>query len=347
MHDQGRQPESGPVAFQMAESPSADRWEARAMDIVLTGSVAFDYLMFFPGRFQDHILTDRLERLSLSFLVESLVRRPGGIATNIAYTMALLGQRPTVMATVGEDFEGYRAELDARGVDTSAIHTVPDLTTASFFVNTDMTNAQIASFYSGAMSRAADLRFSDLAQRPDLAMISANDPEAMEVYIDECRQLGIPYIYDPSQQTVRLDGEGLRNGIRGCLALFVNDYEYGLIEDKTGLTLPEILAGGSFVVITKGEHGAEIHGEDGTIEIPAVEPARIVDPTGVGDAFRAGFLTGHLRNMGFERCGQLGAVAAAYCLEAEGPQGHDFTLDDFVARFRRRFDDQSDLDQLL
>ncbi|MGA9534174.1 MAG: carbohydrate kinase family protein [Anaerolineales bacterium] len=316
------------------------------MDIVLTGSIAFDYLMFFPGRFKDHILADRLERLSLSFLVESLVRRPGGIAANIAYTMALLGERPTVMATVGKDFEEYRGELDAKGVDTSGIVTVPELFTASFFVNTDTTNAQIASFYSGAMERASELRFADLPSRPTLAVISANDPTAMENYIDECRQLDIAYVYDPSQQTVRLDGDGLRKGIASCLALFVNDYEFGLIEEKTELTINDILRNSQFVVITKGGQGAEIHTGDGLIEIPAIEPKEMVDPTGVGDAFRAGFLTGYLHRFGFERCGQMGSVAAAYCLESEGPQGHDFDLPDFLARFRHHFSDEGELEQL-
>lgn len=316
------------------------------MDIVLTGSVAFDYLMFFPGKFRDHILTDRLERLSLSFLVESLVRRPGGIAANVAYTMALLGERPTVMATVGSDFDDYRAELEARGVDTSGIVTIPDLFTASFFVNTDTTNAQIASFYSGAMERASELHFADLGEKPPLAMISANDPAAMDHYIDECRELGIPYVYDPSQQTVRLDGEGLRKGIASCQSLFVNDYEFGLIEEKTGLSVTEILENSQFVVITKGEHGAEIHTGQGVIEIPAVEPIQMVDPTGVGDAFRAGFLTGYLHDFEFERCGQMGSVAAAYCLENEGPQGHDFNLQAFIERFRGEFDDAGELDGL-
>lgn len=316
------------------------------MDIVLTGSVAFDYLMFFPGRFRDHILADRLERLSLSFLVESLVRRPGGIAANVAYTMALLGEQPTVMATVGKDFEEYRAELEARGVDTSGIVTVPDLFTASFFVNTDTTNAQIASFYSGAMERASQLRFADLPDLPALALISANDPTAMENYIHECRQLGLPYVYDPSQQTVRLDGDKLREGISGCLALFVNDYEFGLIEEKTGLTVADILQNSQFVVITKGEHGAEIHTGEGILNIPAVEPKQMVDPTGVGDAFRAGFLTGYLHQLGFERCGQMGSVAAAYCLESEGPQGHEFDLPDFLSRFRHHFSDEGELEQL-
>ncbi len=160
------------------------------MQLVLTGSIAFDYLMTFPGRFRDHILVDRLDHISLSFLVDSLVRRRGGIAANIAYTLALLGEHPTVMATVGEDFADYGALLTDLGVDLSGIRVIPDEFTASFFVNTDQNNAQIASFFTGAMSYARQLSFKDLAQPPDLVVISANDPEAMHSYVQECRRVG-------------------------------------------------------------------------------------------------------------------------------------------------------------
>lgn len=314
------------------------------MDIVLTGSIAFDYLMTFPGRFKDHIILEQLERLSLSFLVDSLVQRDGGIAANIAYTLALLGEHPKVMATVGKDFDDYRARLEAKGVDTSAIRTIPDLYTASFFASTDEVNAQIASFYPGAMGHANELKFSDLDDLPDLVVISANDPEAMDSYIDECRQLGIPYFYDPSQQTVRMDGAALRDGIRTCEALFVNDYEFSLIQEKTDLGVEHILENSQFVVITRGEHGVDIHTRSGLVHVEAVEPEKIVDPTGVGDAFRAGYLKGHMAGLPRQRCGQLGALAAAYCLEHDGPQGHAFTLEGFVRRFRQHIDDAGDLD---
>ena len=316
------------------------------MSIVLTGSIAYDYLMTFPGRFRDHILVERLERLSLSFLVDSMVRQRGGIAANIAYTLALLGERPQIMATVGQDFQEYGAFLESVGVDISAIKTIPDLFTASFFVNTDQTNAQIASFYSGAMERARELSFADLPSLPSLAMISANDPAAMQAYIDECRQLKIPYAYDPSQQTVRLEAAPLIDGIRSCHALFVNDYEYDLIRDKTKLDTGDILQNSAFIAITKGEQGADIHTPDGTISVEAIEPEVMVDPTGVGDAFRGGFLSGYLAQLPLERCAQMGSLAAAYCLENVGPQGHSFDLASYTARFRQHFDDAGDLDQL-
>lgn len=313
------------------------------MNIVLTGSIAFDYLMTFPGQFKDHILLEKLDRLSLSFLVDSLVRRRGGIATNIAYTMALLGERPVVMGTVGKDFGEYQALLESLGVETGAIRVISDLYTASFFVSTDQSHAQIASFYPGAMSRAAELRFADLEQAPDLAIISANDPVAMDQYVAECKRSQIPFIYDPSQQTVRVDGETLLEGIQGSMALFVNDYELGLIEEKTGRSAADLLQMTEFMVITKGEQGADIHAQDGIHSVPSVSPAKLKDPTGVGDAFRAGFLKGYLRQLPLDLCAQLGAVSASYCLECDGPQGHEFTLEEFLDRFHSNFPDQGDL----
>ncbi len=316
------------------------------MKIVLSGSIAFDYLMTFPGYFKDHILADKIESISLSFLVDSLVRQPGGIAANIAYTLALLGERPTVMATVGEDFIEHRAWLEERGVDTSGIRVIPGLFTASFFVNTDQANAQIASFYPGAMSRASDLSFADLPKKPQLAVISPNEPGAMVKYGRECVENGIPYLYDPSQQIVRLDAEQLREGIRNCTMLFCNDYEFGLIQDKTGLSIADILSKAEFVLITYGEHGSKLYLAEEEHHAPVVPPEIIADPTGVGDAFRGGFLKGYLHNLSLPLCTQMGTLAATYCLESEGPQGHDFTLNEFLARFRSIFPDDADLSKL-
>ena len=317
------------------------------MGIVLTGSIAFDYLMTFPGRFRDHILPERLDRLSLSFLVDTLVRFRGGIAANIAYTLALLGESPTIMATVGEDFQDYGKWLERHGVDTSAIRTIPGLFTASFFVSTDQVNAQIASFYAGAMSRAADLHFADLPAKPDAVVISPNDPAAMIAYAGECRDLGIPYLYDPSQQIVRLEAASLEEGISNCRGLFANDYEMGLIESKTGLDLEAVCERAEWVVVTCGADGADLYEGGRKVHVPAVTPTAIVDPTGVGDAFRGGFLKGFVHGLSLERCAQMGTVAATFCLEAKGTQGHNCDLPAFLRRFRRHFDDRGDLDQLL
>jgi adenosine kinase len=277
-----------------------------------------------------------------------MVVQRGGIAPNIAYTLALLGERPRILATVGEDFESYRAWLESKGVDTSAMRVIPGVFTASFFANTDRANAQIASFYPGAMGYAAELSFYDLGgERPDLAVISPNDPKAMDKYVIECSELGIPYLYDPSQQIVRLEAGELRRGIQGASALFVNDYEFGLVQKITCLTAADILRQVNLMVVTCGEQGAWVYVGGGMIHIPVVPPQAIVDPTGVGDAFRGGFLTGYGRGFPWEVCGRMGALAATYCLEQTGPQGHSFTPAEFIHRYRQHFNDGGVLDTLI
>ena len=316
------------------------------MNLVLTGSIAFDYLMTFPGHFSEYLIRDRLDKVSLSFLVDTLTRRRGGIAVNIAYTLALLGERPKVMATVGEDFEDARVWLEEQGVDTSAIEVIPGETTASFFVTTDQSQAQIGTFFTGAMAYASKLSFTHLDQRPDLVMISPNDPEAMVTYTQECRQLGILYFYDPSQQIIRLSREDLRQGIEGCQAMFTNDYEFNMIEEKTGLSLDTIRASVDFLIITRGEDGTDLYTDNTEVHIPIIKPLSIADPTGVGDAFRAGFLKGYMNGLSLERCGQMGTLASTYCLEAEGSMGHSYNFGQFKSRFREQLDDQGELDQL-
>lgn len=317
------------------------------MDILLTGSVAYDYLMTFPGLFKEQILPERLEKISLSFLVDSMSRQRGGTAPNIAYTLALLGERPRVMATVGEDFAEYRAWLEEQGVDTTLMLTVPGEYTASFFATTDRLNAQIASFYPGAMKHAARQHIQDVQPRPDLVVISPNDPQAMTAFAAECRALGLPYLYDPSQQVLRLEGPELMRDLDGAYFMFVNDYEFELIARKTGLGLEEILRRVKVLVITRGAEGSSIYADGREYRIPVIPPERILDPTGVGDAYRGGFLAGYAHGWGWELCGQMGALAATYCLEQQGTQNHRYSRADFVARFRRHFDDGGALDALL
>jgi len=316
------------------------------VEVILTGSVAFDYLMHFPGRIRDHILPDRLDSLSLSFLVDTLIRQRGGIAANIAYTLALLGERPGVMATVGEDFEEYRAWLEQAGVDTSLIHTVPGLFTASFFVTTDNAGAQVASFYTGAMARAAELHFTGLRPPPGLVMISPNDPGAMIAYVGECKSLSIPYFYDPSQQILRLEPGDLKEGIRGSAGLFVNDYEFALIQEKTQWGLEQILAETGFAVITRGEAGSDLYSGQKHWSIPAVPAEGLQDPTGVGDAFRGGFLKGYLHQMDLECCCKLGALAATLCAESPGPQSQRLNLPAFLERFEGTFGEDCQVSRL-
>ena len=303
------------------------------MNIVITGSIAYDYLMSFPGNFLDHIKPERIQKVSLSFLVDQMVKNRGGCAPNIAYTLALLGERPTVMGTVGQDFEEYRVWLESNGVNTSAIKVIPEVFTASFFATTDENQNQIASFYTGAMAYARTLSFSDLEQPVDVTIISPNDPEAMDKYPLECKALGIPYIYDPSQQIVRTDPESLRQGVQGADILIVNDYEYELLKDHTAMTDEQIrLAVKQAVIITMGAEGALVWA-DKKIKIPAVTPNQILDPTGVGDAFRAGLIKGLALGLPWAAAGRLGSLAATYVLETTSAQAHHYTLDAFISRY--------------
>ncbi len=317
------------------------------MDILYTGSVAYDYLMTFPGLFKEQFLPERLEKISLSFLVDSMSRQRGGIAPNIAYTTSLLGEHPRIMATVGEDFREYRAWLEEHGIDTTLMKVIPGIYTASFFATTDQTNAQIASFYPGAMGYAAQQKLAEVHPRPDLVVISPNDPVAMMNFAAESRALRIPYLYDPSQQVLRLTGDELARDMQGAHLLFVNDYEFDLISKKTGLDLEHLLKQVDVIVITRGADGSSIYADHHEYKIPVVKPDRILDPTGVGDAFRGGFLTGYSHGWDFELCGRMGALAATYCLEQKGTQNHHYTKSEFVDRFRKNFDDKSLLEELV
>jgi len=306
------------------------------MRIIVTGSIAYDYLMSFPGSFSEHLLPDHLQRVSLSFLVDTMDKRRGGCAPNIAYTLALLGERPRVMAAAGQDFDEYRQWLDSVGVDASLVKQVPGKFTASFFCSTDRHGNQIASFYTGAMAHASELSFAS-AGRCDLTIISPNDPAAMVAYARECRQLGIPYMYDPSQQVARMGGDDIKDGVVGAHIVICNDYEFEIIREKTGMGEKAMLEHVTAVVVTKGEKGATIVLRDETIDIPAVPPTAIVDPTGVGDAFRGGFMKGLAMGVGFEVCGRIGSVAATYALEHMGGSGHTYTRDEFRARYAEQF----------
>jgi len=318
------------------------------MTIVCTGSIAFDYLMSFPGYFRDHILPDHLDSISLSFLVDAMVRQRGGTGPNIAYTLALLGERPLLVGTVGEDFAEYRACLESKGVDTHFVKVIRGEYSASFFANTDLSNNQIASFYTGAMAHAAEINIQELVgENPELVVISPNDPKAMAQYARQCQELGIPYLYDPSQQIVRLDPEELRMGVEGAQSLFVNAYEFELLQKHTHLTSNQILSLVEIMVVTLGKEGAIVYVEGEEYHIPSYPPEKIIDPTGVGDAFRGGFLRGYHLGLDWQTCGQMGSLAATYCLEQRGTQNHFYTPDEFVTRYRRCFDDRGVLDVLL
>ncbi len=307
------------------------------MKVVVTGSIAFDYIMSFPGRFREHILPDQLDNLSLSFLVDSMKKQRGGCAANIAYNLALLGERPLLMATAGQDFGEYRKWLEQHGVDTSAVREYPDEFTSSFFVSTDLDQKQIASFYIGAMGRAGELSFKQLAIKPDLVIISPNDPGAMTQYVRECKELGLSYIYDPSQQIVRLNDVDLLAGIDGSYLTIVNGYEFEMLRNRLHLREDAMLKLTTVLIITRGADGSTILTRERRVDCPAVLTARPVDPTGVGDAYRAGLIRGLALGMPWETIGRIAALAATYVIENHGTQNHHYTREEFAQRYRTHF----------
>ena len=321
------------------------------MKLIVTGSIAYDYLMSFPGKFTEHFLPEHMQRVSLSFLVDSMDKRRGGCAPNIAYTLALLGERPYLMASAGQDFKEYGEWLQAAGVDTSLVHHVRDKFCASFFCSTDTENNQIASFYTGAMANASELSFRTV-DHPGLVIISPNDPGAMVQYAEECRTLGIPFIFDPGQQCARMSGDELRDGISGARLVMCNDYEFELIRQKTGMGEDGVLGQAQTLVITRGEEGCSLYEKDpgsgirdsefglgriSRVDVQAIAPQRIVDPTGVGDAFRGGFMKGMAAGVPLTTCAQLGSVAATYALEHLGGQSHAYTMKEFGDRYAEHF----------
>ncbi|MFI0741319.1 carbohydrate kinase family protein [Streptomyces sp. NPDC021100] len=311
------------------------------MRIAVTGSIATDHLMTFPGRFADQLVADQLHTVSLSFLVDELDVRRGGVAPNICFGMGVLGLRPILVGAAGEDFADYRAWLDRHGVDTESVHISEVLHTARFVCTTDTDHNQIASFYTGAMSEARLIELQPVADRVgglDLVLIGADDPEAMLRHTEECRTRGIPFAADPSQQLARMDGDDIRQLVEGATYLFTNEYEKALIESKTGWTGDEILAKVGTRVTTLGSRGVRIErtGEP-VIEVGCAEEQAKVDPTGVGDAFRAGFLAGLTWELPLERSAQLGCMLATLVIETLGTQEYELRRGHFMERFAKAY----------
>lgn len=318
------------------------------MRIVITGSIAYDYLMRFPGHFKEYFIADALDHISLSFLVDDMTKHWGGVAANIAFTMAKFGIRPKLMGTVGRDFGDYRHWLEDNGVDCSTVVQIDEVFTASFFCNTDEDNNQLAFFYGGAMNLARHYSLDDVtSETPDMVVVSPNDPAAMVNLTDECRARGIPFVYDPSQQVPRLSGDDLKRGMLGARLMVVNAYEASVICSKTGLTLADLRDQIEILIVTASENGSTVYAADEAMEIPAFAPTKIVDPTGAGDAYRAGLMAGIARGLPLETSAKVGALSATFALEQIGTQNHDFTVPGFVERFRSLTDDGGRLDRLL
>ncbi len=305
------------------------------MTIAVSASIATDHLMRFPGKFSDALLADQLQHVSLSFLVDDLVIRRGGVAGNIAYAMGLLGRNPLLVGAVGADFAEYRNWLEGNGVDCSGVRISQTAHTARFVCTTDETMAQIASFYPGAMSEAREISIADLAREHtlDLVLVGANDPDAMVLHTEQCRAQGIAFAADPSQQLARLDSEQSLALIDGATYLFTNEYEWGLLLQKTGLTPEEIAQRVGIRVTTLGSKGVVIVDRDGVeVNVEVVPELSKLDPTGVGDAFRAGFLTAHTAGLSLERSAQLGSLIAVLVLETVGTQEWTFQRDTALER---------------
>jgi adenosine kinase len=319
------------------------------MRLFVTGSIAFDYIMVFPGRFRDHILADKMHVLSVSFLVDSLKRRRGGTGANIAYNLALLGAKPVLVGTVGEDFSDYRDWLQQAGVDLSGVKIIADEHTASCFINTDLQDNQITAFYPGAMTKAATVSpCADLsATADDLVIIAPNDPAAMARYASECTAKGVPYLYDPSMQLPRMTADELNEGLAGAKVLAGNDYEFGMMASKLGISEPELRSRVPISVMTRGEAGSVITVEGKDHEIPPATPREVVDPTGAGDAFRAGFVQGMAGGLDWPEVGRLAALTAVHAIEHRGTQEHRYTLAEFAARYRDCFGASKSVEALL
>jgi adenosine kinase len=319
----------------------ADNEENDPVRIAVSGSIATDHLMTFPGRFGDQFVADQMDRVSLSFLVDDLQIRRGGVAANICFGMACLGLRPILVGAVGHDFADYRSWLERHGVDCDSVHVSELHHTARFLCTTDRDHNQIASFYAGAMSESREIELGPIAERVgglDLVVIGPSDPEAMLRHTDECRQRGIPFAADCSQQLARMEGPEIRRLIEGAAYLFSNDYEKALIEQKTGWSDEEVLDRVGVRVTTLGPKGAriDIKGEP-SVHVPPAPERRKVDPTGVGDAFRAGFLAGLSWGLPLERCAQIGNLTATHVLEHVGGQEYELSQKEFLERFTEAY----------
>jgi len=317
------------------------------MSFVITGSVAYDYLMRYPGRFRDQILPDQLDNISLSFLADSMRRERGGVAANIAYTNKLLGGNPVILATVGHDFGDYRRWLEEQGLSTAQIIEIKDDLSATFFVSTDLEQNQIANFYTGAMMHARNYSLADRGLAgASLVLISPNDPVAMLNYAKECKYLGIPFAYDPSQQLARLSGDELKESIPGAAYLLCNEYELAMIQNKTGWTTEQIHNEVTALVVTLGKKGSVIYTGGEEIRVPAALIDAIEDPTGAGDAYRGGFFAAALAELPWGVCGRVGALCSTYALEHIGTTSHRFSLDQFSARYTETFGSEPALARL-
>ena len=305
--------------------------------ILVTGSLAFDHIMNFPGKFSDHIMPDKIHQINLSFLVTTLKKQKGGTAGNIAYTLALLKNPVSILGIAGSDFSDYKKFLQQAGVDTSQIKTSPDIT-SSAYIMTDITDNQIAAFYPGAMNDAETLSLSNT--KTDLVVISPNNPKAMVKFVKECQNSGTDYMLDPGMQLPALDPEDLKMMTANATILIGNDYEISLLKEKVSLDDKQLLNQVKILITTLGDKGSSIQTPNETIQIDAGKPEEVVDPTGAGDAYRAGFLAGYSKGLDLQICGQMGSIASCYTIEKYGTTSHAFSLEEFKGRYKENFGEE-------
>ncbi len=299
--------------------------------ILISGSLAYDHIMDFPGYFRDHFMPDKLHNINVSFNIEGHSENFGGTAGNIAYTLALLGEKPTIIASVGDDFAKYQTHLDGAGVDTSRIRLEPKLETAFAYILTDKGDNQIAAFHPGASKEA----YADELplEKGAIAIIAPGSIADMQSFPQKFRDAGVRFMFDPGQAIPALSADNLKNGMTGAEVVFCNDYEHGLIEFKTGWKPADILKVAGTLIITLGEAGSRILTTSGETHVIAMPVKEIKDPTGAGDGYRAGFIKGLLANMATMQCAQLASACAAYVVENVGTQGHQFTMDELKKRY--------------
>jgi adenosine kinase len=304
--------------------------------IAVTGSVAFDTIMVFNGRFADHILRDQAHILNVSFLVEHLQKRRGGTAANVAFTLALLGERPLLCAAVGDDFAEYGAALRGAGVDTAPALVCDDIGTAAAFITTDIDNNQITAFHPGAMGRSAAIDL-ELLSGVEHVIVGPDAPDAMRHHVEQAARLHARLVFAPAQQLSSMSDETLRLGLDAAWLVVGNDYEMEVVRRRSGRDAAALAAAGVMVARTRGAEGSELHVGGSVYTVPVATPESVVDPTGAGDAYIAGLLTGLREERAAEVAGRMGALAATYVIEQQGPQNHHYTRDEFADRYRTEF----------
>jgi len=300
--------------------------------VLCTGSIAYDYILTFKGRFKDHILLDKTHILNLSFLVDDLQKRRGGVAGNYAYTLALLGHPAAVLATAGPDAAEYRDWLEAHGVDCRGLRLLDGEMSATGFTTTDADDNQLTGYYGGAMWKAAMLGLDDGPADVDAVIVGPNDPGAMKRLVGECRERGVPFVFDPAHQLPMMDGADVTDGTDGAWIVVGNDYELELIQERTRRDVKGLLDLSEMVVTTLGRHGSRITTRDGSVEVPAAPAQQEADPTGAGDAYRAGLVAGLLRGLDVRESGCVASLAATYAVEHVGTIEHRYTREEFCAR---------------